>query len=159
MYQAKIPTVIGDLYVKADETAIKDISFLNELEETQKNSVISQFEEELAQYLNGKRKSFDVAFDFNKAGTAFQRKVWEYSLSIPYGSTITYQELAQNIGHPKAFRAVGGALSKNPVMILVPCHRILGKNGKLTGYAGPDEKGLWMKEQLINLERENVKND
>jgi O-6-methylguanine DNA methyltransferase len=155
MYQTKITTTIGDLYIRATELAIKDISFLKEFETTKTNAVIEQLEKELDEYLQGNRKSFDVSFDFSDIGTPFQQKVWQESLNIPYGAQITYQELAQKVGSPRAFRAVGGALGKNPIMILVPCHRILGKNGKLTGYAGPGEKGLWIKQQLLELELKN----
>jgi methylated-DNA-[protein]-cysteine S-methyltransferase len=156
MYQAKLTTSIGDLYVKATDKAIWDISFLDKVEAIKSNPIIEQFEQELNEYLNGKRKNFDVTFDFKHKGTEFQQKVWQTSLEIPYGTTITYQELAEKVGSPKAFRAVGGALSKNPVMILVPCHRILGKNGKLTGYAGPGEEGLLIKRRLIEIEKEKA---
>jgi len=155
MYQAKISCLVGDLYVKADDKAIKDISFIKELEITESNELIEQLEKEIEEYFLGERKKFEVPFDFEEAGTQFQKKVWQKALAIPYGTTITYQELAEQVGSPKAARAVGGALGKNPVMILVPCHRILGKNGELTGYAGSGEKGLQIKRKLIEIEADN----
>ena len=109
------------------------------------NNTVSQLNE----YFNSKRTSFDLPL--NLKGTKFQIKVWQTLLAIPYAKTISYQDIAIKIGNPKAVRAVGAANAKNPLAIVVPCHRVIGKNGKLTGYNG----GLSVKEFLLNLERNN----
>lgn len=103
----------------------------------------------MMEYLNEKRTSFDFAYKL--IGTEFEKKVWEQLLSIPYGETRTYKEIATAIGNPKASRAVGMANNKNPITIVVPCHRVIGTNGKMVGYAG----GLDMKKALLNLEKQN----
>ena len=101
---------------------------------------------ELHEYLKGQRKYFDIPLC--PQGTSFQQKVWKKLLEIPYGETRTYQEIAQAIGNAKASRAVGMANHHNPIVIMIPCHRVIGKNGKLTGYA----LGLEQKEKLLTLE-------
>nr|WP_254119563.1 methylated-DNA--[protein]-cysteine S-methyltransferase [Bacillus sp. FJAT-29790] len=103
---------------------------------------------ELIEYLEGKRKSFTVPFDYS--GTPFQLAVWNALCEIPYGETRVYSDIANDINKPAAVRAVGAAIGANPVLITVPCHRVVGKNGKLTGYRG----GLEMKTQLLKLERQ-----
>lgn len=105
--------------------------------------------EEVMEYLSGKRKAFDFTFELD--GTDFQKKVWEELTHIPYGETRTYKEIAIAIGNPKASRAVGMANNKNPISIVVPCHRVIGSDGKLVGYAG----GLDMKKALLDLENRN----
>lgn len=105
---------------------------------------------EVMEYLSGKRKAFDFAFELD--GTDFQNKVWEELTHIPYGETRTYKEIAIAIGNPKASRAVGMANNKNPISIVVPCHRVIGFDGKLVGYA----EGLDMKKALIDLELRNI---
>ncbi|KOO15185.1 cysteine methyltransferase [Vibrio xuii] len=107
------------------------------------NSVITQLDE----YFSGQRKVFNIPLAAN--GTEFQKKVWQALTTIPYGQTWSYQDLANAIDNPKAVRAVGLANGKNPVSIVVPCHRVIGKNGKLTGYAG----GVERKAQLLELEK------
>ncbi len=102
---------------------------------------------QIMEYLNGERTNFDFAYELK--GTEFQKKVWEALTHIPYGETRTYKEIAVAIGNPKACRAVGMANNKNPIMIAVPCHRVIGANGKLVGYGG----GLDMKEALLDLEQ------
>ena len=104
---------------------------------------------QLREYFEGTRQVFDVPLALS--GTPFQLKVWAALTDIPYGETITYGELAQRIGQPDAVRAVGAANGKNPVPIIVPCHRVIGSNGKLTGYGG----GLPIKAALLDLERRN----
>ncbi len=102
---------------------------------------------QLDAYFEGELREFDLPYF--ATGTVFQLMVWEELLKIPYGETITYGELAGRIGKPKAARAVGGALNRNPVAILLPCHRVIGSTGKLTGFAG----GTDVKQYLLNLER------
>ncbi|UKB81140.1 methylated-DNA--[protein]-cysteine S-methyltransferase [Chryseobacterium sp. MEBOG07] len=114
---------------------------------TEEHPIILQAEKELKEYFENKRTIFTVPLDFK--GTDFQVKVWTALLKVPYGITKTYGELAKILGDVKAVRAVGGALNKNPVSIIVPCHRIIGVSGKLTGFAG----GLKNKSILLDLER------
>lgn len=104
---------------------------------------------QLVQYLSGKRLVFDLPLA--PKGTDFQRQVWRATREIPYGGTITYKALARLIGKPKAIRAAGVANGKNPIYIMIPCHRVIGWDGSLTGYGG----GLTMKEKLLRLEGVN----
>jgi len=101
---------------------------------------------QLVEYLSGERSDFDLPLE--PKGTEFQQKVWFASCEIPYGETITYKELAQMAGKPKAIRAAGAANGKNPIYMIIPCHRVIGSNGSLTGYGG----GLEIKEKLLRLE-------
>jgi methylated-DNA-[protein]-cysteine S-methyltransferase len=100
--------------------------------------------EQLAEYFAGERQQFDVPLKL--AGTPFQQRVWQELARIPFGKTITYAQLAQRVGQPTASRAVGNANGRNPISILVPCHRVIGTSGKLTGYAGGVEKKEWLLE-------------
>ena len=102
---------------------------------------------QLQEYFEGKRKQFTIRL--NPQGTNFQKKVWQKLLEIPFGTTISYQQLSNQLGDSKAIRAVANANSKNPLWIIIPCHRVIGSDGSLTGYAG----GLWRKKWL--LEHEN----
>jgi methylated-DNA-[protein]-cysteine S-methyltransferase len=111
------------------------------------SKILNQYMTEIMEYLDGKRTSFTTQFDFK--GTNFQQSVWKALCEIPYGQTKTYSEIAQAIDKPSAVRAVGGAIGKNPILILVPCHRVIGKNGSLTGFRG----GLTMKTKLLDLEK------
>lgn len=112
----------------------------------QSHPVLLKAEQQLQEYFSEKRKSFSLKL--NPIGTDFQKKVWQALLTIPYGETKSYLELAQQIGNAKACRAVGAANGKNPISIIIPCHRVIGTNGKLTGFAG----GLETKAQLLSLE-------
>jgi methylated-DNA-[protein]-cysteine S-methyltransferase len=109
--------------------------------------ILIQTELQLNEYFNKKRKAFDIPLDFR--GTAFQIRVWKVLLGVPYGTTWTYGQLAQQLGDSKAVRAVGGALNKNPIAIIAPCHRIVGSSGKLVGFAG----GIRNKSILLDLEQ------
>lgn len=109
--------------------------------------VIDECIKELDEYFNKKRKVFNVPIKLN--GTLFQMKVFEVLKSIPYGHTLSYKDVAILIGNPKTSRAVGNVCNKNPIMIVVPCHRVIGKNGKLVGFA----YGTDLKEELLELER------
>lgn len=129
-----------------DDIGIVGMSFsLEKNVEVDKNSVIQK---QLTEYENGKRKVFELPLHL--IGTDFQKQVWNALLEIPYGETRSYQEIAIRIGKPKALRAVGGACNRNPIGIIVPCHRVIGKNGSLTGYAG----GLSYKELLLKHEKD-----
>jgi methylated-DNA-[protein]-cysteine S-methyltransferase len=104
---------------------------------------------QLQEYFSGRRKQFTVPLRLE--GTPFQKTVWEALQAIPYGKTVSYAEIAARIGNPKAFRAVGMANNRNPIAIIVPCHRVIGKNGALVGYAS----GIAFKQGLLDLERRN----
>ena len=108
--------------------------------------MIVQASVQLDEYFAGQRNDFDLAVD--PAGTPFQRDVWQALRTIPYGMTTNYGTLAQHLGKPKASRAVGAANGRNPISIVIPCHRVIGANGDLTGYAG----GMARKESLLKLE-------
>ena len=129
-----------------DDIGIVGMSFsLEKNVEVDKNSEIQK---QLTEYENGKRTVF--VLPLHLIGTDFQKQVWNALLEIPYGETRSYQEIAIRIGKPKALRAVGGACNRNPIGIIVPCHRVIGKNGSLTGYAG----GLSYKELLLKHEKD-----
>ncbi len=116
------------------------------LVEDKNQPILLETERQLKDYFAGKLRKFSLKFDF--AGTEFQKAVWRALAAIPFGETRTYGEIAKQIGRPKAVRAVGAANGKNPVSIIVPCHRVIGSNGKLTGFAG----GLETKAALLGIE-------
>lgn len=115
--------------------------------ENERTPLSDRVYEELCEYLRGERKSFDIPFALS--GTDFQKRVWQALLRVPYGQTLTYGELALLAGSPGGARAVGMACNKNPLPFIVPCHRVVGKNGALTGYA----LGLELKKRLLDLEK------
>lgn len=119
---------------------------LDDLIRDDQHPILLQTQQQLSEYFAGQRQCFDVALDFS--GTAFQKQVWQALLSIPFGETRTYKQIAEQIGNIKAVRAVGAANGKNPISIIAPCHRVVGANGKLVGFAG----GLENKEILLKLE-------
>lgn len=133
---------------KIVEVSIKQAENLRDVifKETE---LLKKTEKQLQEYLARKRKVFDIPIQAK--GTAFREKVWKELEKIPYGETRTYQEIAEKIGNPKACRAVGMANHHNPIPILIPCHRVIGKKGNLVGYA----LGLNLKEILLTLEQEN----
>ena len=110
------------------------------------NSLLKDVSEQLGEYFEGRRQKFDLSL--KPHGTKFQRSAWESLLSIPYGETRSYLQQAEYIQNPKAIRAIGQANSRNPIQIIIPCHRVIGKNGSLTGYSG----GLERKKRLLALE-------
>ena len=121
---------------------------LGAMVEDHDHPVLVETKRQLSEYFAGKRSCFDLPLEFR--GTAFQKGVWTALLSIPYGETRTYAQIAEQVGRPTAYRAVGAANAKNPLSIVAPCHRVIGSNGSLTGFAG----GLFGKELLLRLERE-----
>ncbi|MQP25047.1 methylated-DNA--[protein]-cysteine S-methyltransferase [Flavobacterium sp. LMO8] len=144
-----IKTPLGFTEIQGNENGISKIHVLNEDDEIS-TKIPEELKEAVLQiqdYFNGKRTEF--SFKINPAGTNFQKKVWQELLKIPYGKTCSYLELSKKIGDVKAIRAVASANGKNPLWIVVPCHRVIGSDGSLTGYAG----GLWRKKWL--LEHEN----
>jgi methylated-DNA-[protein]-cysteine S-methyltransferase len=119
---------------------------LNRVAEEPDHPILLETEKQLREYFAGRRQAFSVPLDFG--GTEFQNQVWQALLSIPFGETRTYAEIARQIGRPAAVRAVGAANGRNPISIIAPCHRVIGSTGKLTGFAG----GLQAKAHLLALE-------
>ena len=119
---------------------------LAELIENKQHPILLETQKQLSEYFEGQRKIFDLPLDFE--GTEFQQKVWQALLTIPFGETRSYKDIAEQIGNVKAVRAVGAANGKNPISIIAPCHRVVGANGKLVGFAG----GLENKDVLLKLE-------
>lgn len=140
-----------DLLLVGDKQGLSHIFFYKNDDVIQKEWMENDdfFKEtigQLEEYLQGKRKKFTIKL--NPKGTGFQQKVWHELQKIPYGKTVSYGDIATRINNPKAVRAVGGANNKNPIPIIIPCHRVVGKNGSLVGYAG----GLEIKKRLLEVE-------
>jgi methylated-DNA-[protein]-cysteine S-methyltransferase len=151
LYRTCYSSEIGVIEITATSTAIKTLNFVDEkvmadTEDTEFPEVLQAGLEQLDEYFRGKRSQFALSLELD--GTVFQKKVWHQLLSIPFGKTASYLEIALAIGNRNAVRAVGAANGKNPISIIVPCHRVIGNNGKLTGYGG----GLWRKEWLLKHE-------
>lgn len=148
LYYYKIP--LGTLGFIDENDALTHILFPNSVipdgAVIRETPLIRQAFAEISEYLSGDRETFDLPLA--PKGTPFQEKVWQALQTIPYGQTISYQELARRVGKPTAARAVGMANHHNPLPIVIPCHRVVGKNGSLTGYAG----GLDLKRYLLALE-------
>jgi methylated-DNA-[protein]-cysteine S-methyltransferase len=151
-----IDSPVGELKLVASDKGLVAILWendsprrvrLSELVEDEHHPVLVETERQLEEYFAGKRKVFSVALDMR--GTRFQKDVWEALLAIPFGETRSYGQLANQLGNPRATRAVGAANGRNPVSIIVPCHRVIGASGKLTGFAG----GLNAKARLLGLEK------
>lgn len=138
----------GFLKIEYEGDVLISLKKINETSDWGKNTEFTDLVyKEIMEYLNGNRKSFDIKYEIN--GTEFQKKVWKELTNIPYAETRSYKEIAVAVGNPKASRAVGMANNKNPIAIIVPCHRVIGSDGKLVGYAG----GLDMKRALLTLEK------
>ncbi|MGJ1269787.1 methylated-DNA--[protein]-cysteine S-methyltransferase [Sphingobacterium spiritivorum] len=150
-----MPSILGVIRLVATDAGLAAILWegedytrtkLSAPERNDQNPILLQTEQQLTEYFAKARTTFDIPLDFS--GTEFQKKVWKALLNVPFGKTITYGGLAKILGDIKAVRAVGGALNKNPVAIIVPCHRIVGATGKMVGFAG----GIANKTILLNLE-------
>lgn len=139
------------LYLVATETHLINIQFTQPQKALlQTTELLSMATIQLDEYFQGKRTVFSLPFKLT--GTPFQLAVWKELQNIPYGQTTSYKEIAQKINKPKAYRAVGMANNKNPLPIIIPCHRVIGSNGKLIGYAG----GLKLKNYLLELEKSHT---
>ncbi|MEK6660237.1 MAG: methylated-DNA--[protein]-cysteine S-methyltransferase [Campylobacterota bacterium] len=146
-----ITTPIGTVIAKANDNALTYLDFIDDLSVAYENSdypLLIQLEVELGEYFAKKRRHFTIPLSLS--GTIFQKGVWDTLLKIPYGSTLSYADEAKIFGNPKATRAVANANSKNPISILIPCHRVISSSGSIGGYSG----GLWRKEFLLSLEKE-----
>ncbi|MCF6269140.1 MAG: methylated-DNA--[protein]-cysteine S-methyltransferase [Melioribacteraceae bacterium] len=148
-YTTYLKSPIGQLKITADENFINSIFFVfdnTEMTPEKSNEVLEICTQQLNEYFAGERKEFDVSF--NQEGTEFQQKVWTELMKIPHGKTVSYNYIAERVGGKNMMRAVGSANGKNQISILVPCHRVIGSDGSLTGYAG----GMWRKEWLLKHE-------
>lgn len=147
-YKAYYESPIGTIEVGGNEEGITYLDFVDKIEAIEDvPDYLKQCLKELDEYFKGERKEFTV--NCVVQGTDFQKKVWKALMEVPYGSTETYKDVAVKTGNDKAVRAVGNANHNNKIAIIIPCHRVVGSNGKLTGYAG----GLWRKEWLLEHER------
>lgn len=139
---------LGTIMLQSDENRLLSLDFTDQQEVIfSKNSILEQTVKELDEYFAGKRLEFTVPI--HQEGTNFQVSVWKALTTIPYGEVKSYFDIATQVGNPKAVRAVGMTNGRNPIGIIVPCHRVIGKNGKMVGYAS----GVWRKEWLLNHEK------
>lgn len=147
-YYGYILSPIGKVEVCTNDSYVLKVSFVEEEQTTlSKPEILIKALRQLKEYFSGERKQFEL--DFELEGTEFQKRAWTVLMDIPYGETITYKEMAIRLGNENAARAVGGANNKNKIAIFIPCHRVIGSNKKLVGYAG----GLDKKEWLIKHEK------
>lgn len=143
----------GEILIEGNGESIIKIQLIDETTDTNnlyETQLIRLAYNQLMEYFGGKRQDFD--FPIDPAGTEFQNRVWNAIVKVPYGQTRSYKDIAEFIENPKAYRAVGLANNKNPIQIVIPCHRIIGSNKKLVGYRG----GLEIKEKLLQLEKKNA---
>lgn len=142
-----IATTLGNMLIELDEGKLTLLQFTEDpVSDESLEGMVKEVKHQLDEYLSGRRKVFDLPLDLK--GTDFQKSVWQAVNEIPFGQTTTYMKLSQKLGNPAAIRAVGAAIGANPILVIVPCHRIIGTNGQLTGYAG----GLERKQALLELE-------
>ena len=146
-YNAYMDSPMGILHIRAGEKAIHGVERAEDWGKENGNALTGECKKELAEYFSGKRKIFTLPLA--PEGTEWRQKVWKVLEKIPYGKTLSYGEVAEQAGNPKGARAAGGAIHNNPILILIPCHRVIGKDGSLTGYA----EGLDKKAYLLDLER------
>lgn len=155
LFTKQIPSIVGKLTLVAHDKSLLAILWehekpgrvkLGDMSRNDNHPLLKKTEQELIEYFSGNRSAFDIPLEM--IGTDFQKKVWQALRTISYGNTLTYAEVAEHIGNPKAVRAVGAAIGRNPISIIIPCHRVIGKQGQLTGFAG----GLQNKSALLKLE-------
>lgn len=153
MYLSYYQSPLGPIRIEASATGLLSVLFIEEgngaylMEQGQANDITRNTSLQLHEYFNGQRQVFDLPL--SPQGSAFQQVVWKELVKIPYGQTDTYGAIAHKLNNPLSVRAVGTANGRNPIAIIIPCHRCIGANGTLTGYAG----GLWRKEYLLKIER------
>jgi methylated-DNA-[protein]-cysteine S-methyltransferase len=146
-FSTQLSTPVGPLVLEGDDARLTRLGFGVPVAPQGDAGSVASAAIQLEQYFAGERTEFDL--DVELAGTDFERRVWAEVRAIPYGSTVTYAEIARRVGRPSASRAVGRANGHNPIAVIVPCHRVVGSDGSLTGYAG----GIEMKRALLDLER------
>ncbi|MDD3395404.1 MAG: methylated-DNA--[protein]-cysteine S-methyltransferase [Anaerotignum sp.] len=152
-YTSYMQTSLGLIGITEADGFITELFFEKDMQKStsgQKTPLLEKTEKQLAEYLSGNRADFDLPLAAK--GTEFQKTIWDALRKIPYGQTRSYKQVAEMIGKPNASRAVGMANNKNPILIMTPCHRVVGADGKLVGYAA----GLDVKEKLLELERTNA---
>jgi methylated-DNA-[protein]-cysteine S-methyltransferase len=140
---------LGKIFIKAEADAITEIGFLDDTilaEPVQEGPLVLKCKKQLTEYFAGKRVAFDLPLA--PKGTGFQRAVWDGLLEVPYGKTSTYSAISVNAGCPSGARAAGQAIGRNPIAVVIPCHRIIRSDGALSGFAG----GVWRKKLLLKLE-------
>lgn len=144
IFKFDLESPIGALRITADSTAIVSINFMNpgEIIFSETNTVIDECKKQLKEYFRGTLFAFDLPLA--PEGSDFQKKVWEVLLEIPFGGTTSYEKIAVKLGDRNSVRAVGNANGKNPIPIIIPCHRVVGKNNSLTGYAGGLKRKQWL---------------
>ena len=150
MSARNVESLIGTLGLRVEEGFLTEIAFGGLPEEGGDDPLLDRTQRQLAEYFAGTRREFDLPL--NPHGTPFQRKVWDALRQIPYGETRSYGDIARAVGSPKGFRAVGMANHVNPIPVVIPCHRVVGSKGALTGYAG----GLNIKSALLELEKASL---
>lgn len=150
-FQKYIDSPLGVLRIKTSNDFLMNISFVSQYEKssTTQPDILKNTEIQLKEYFEGIRKSFQLRL--NPAGTVFQKEVWKWIENIKFGTTASYLDIARQIGSPKNTRTVGMANGKNPIPIVIPCHRIIGSNGKLTGYAGGLDRKRWLLQHEIQF--------
>lgn len=149
---------IGRMFISEDGSGISEVKLIAREDEeyyrknytVEETNLIKKAASQLKEYFEGKRKNFNI--EINPEGTLFQKRVWNALMQIPYGETRSYKEIAEAIGNKNACRAVGMANHNNPIMLIIPCHRVIGSDGKLVGYRG----GIEIKEKLLDLEKTYV---
>jgi methylated-DNA-[protein]-cysteine S-methyltransferase len=147
MFYSYFKSPIGLVQIGGTASEVTSLDFVERRrEKTESNPLLDRGARQIAEYFTGKRHVFDLPIAYQ--GTAFQERVWAQLLKVPFGKTASYQDIARRVGNPLAMRAVGAANGKNPISLIVPCHRIIGSNGTLVGYGG----GLWRKEWLLKHE-------
>lgn len=156
METAFIETPLGISKLEGDENGLQSITVLDAEEEITEiiPEVLEDAVYQLKEYFDGKRENFNL--DLNPQGTEFQQRVWKGLLDIPYGKTTSYLELSKTLGDVKAIRAVAAANGKNPLWIIVPCHRVIGSDGSLTGYAGGLHRKKWLIEHESPVKQQSL---
>ena len=151
-----INTPLGYAKIEGDNNGVQSVTVLNSEEEVGKNTPesLTNCVQQLEEYFKGKRKSFNLKL--NPKGTDFQLRVWNELKTIEYGKTISYLELSKKLGDVKAIRAVAAANGKNPLWIVIPCHRVIGSDGSLTGYAGGLQRKQWLLEHESPYKQESL---
>lgn len=153
IFRSIMASPLGKILLEAENEQLIGCKFIltsDNLSLNDNNMFLQNVQTQLTEYFSGKRKNFNIKLAPH--GTIFQKKVWHELQKIPYGETTSYKDIAQNINNPLSYRAVGMANNKNPIAIIIPCHRVIGSSGKLVGYAG----GIKLKEELLQLEQNNL---
>lgn len=151
VFIASTPKGIFKLHFPASDIKLTDVEDYYGHKLVKDDKALADVKKQVLAYLDGDLKKFNVKVDF-VVGTGFQKKVWKALMKIPYGQAHSYQWVAEKIGSPRAFRAVGGANHNNPLPLIVPCHRVIGKDGSMVGYGGPSDGGKKLKRELLEME-------